>query len=272
MANFTAKDVQELRRETGAGMLDAKRALEESGGDREAAKRWLRVQGLAGAAKREGREALQGLVSIRQDGSVAALVEVRCETDFVAKSPELVSLGDAVAGHLLGVKGDSQEELTQAVLDVFEEQLNHLKTTLKENISLGTVARVEAGPGEVLGSYLHTQAGRGVNGVIVTLAGGTPELAHDVAVHIAFGKPKYLSRDEVPPEEVEAERETIVETAKREGKPEAAMIKIVEGRLNAWYQERCLLEQKFVRDESKTVNSLLGDARVTGFVQVVVGS
>ena len=134
--------------------------------------------------------------------------------------------------------------------------------TLKENIAVGRTVRFEAEEGAVLDSYLHVQNGRGVNGVLVELVGGSAELAHDVAVHIAFARPEYLRREDVPAEAVAAERETVAAIARNEGKPEAQLDKIVEGRLNGWFKERVLLEQPFARDDKKTITQLLGGAEV----------
>jgi elongation factor Ts len=264
VADFTAKDIQTLRQATGVGMLDAKRALEENGGDREAATQWLRVQGLAGAAKRDDREASQGAVAVVRQDAVAAIVELRCETDFVAKSPEFVSLADELAA-LVVAKGEG------AVAERTDE-VDRLRTTLKENISVGRVIRIETQPDEVLDTYLHVQAGRGVNGVVIVLRGGSQELAHDLSVHVAFAKPSYLRREDVPEAEVAAERATVEEISRNEGKPEAALPKIVEGRMNGWFKERCLLEQAYVRDEKQTVSDLLGSAELVRFAQVVIGS
>jgi elongation factor Ts len=264
VANFTAKDIQALRQVTGVGMLDAKRALEENDGDMEEATQWLRVQGLAGAAKREDRKATQGAIAVVRQGLVAAMVELRCETDFVAKAPEFVSLADELAA-LVVAKGED-------VVAERSDEVDRLRTTLKENISVGRVARLEAGADEILDTYLHQQAGRGVNGVIVLVRGGGPELAHDLAVHIAFAKPAYLRREDVPEADVAAERATVEEISRNEGKPEAALGKIVEGRMNGWFKERCLLEQPYVRDEKQSVASLLGSAEVVRFAQVVIGS
>jgi elongation factor Ts len=191
-------------------------------------------------------------------------VELRCETDFVAKAPDFVSLVDELAA-LVVAKGEE-------ALGERQDDIDRLRTSLQENISLGRVARIEAGEGEVLDTYLHQQAGRGVNGVIVLLRGGTPELAHDIAVHVAFAKPTYLSRDEVPEAEVAAERATVEEISRNEGKPEAALAKIVDGRMTGWFKERCLLEQPYVRDEKRSVADLLGSAEVVRFAQVVIGS
>ena len=263
MANFTAKDVQALRRATGAGMLDCKRALEETGGDIEKAKQWLREQGLAGAAKRSDREATQGAVALAVSGRNAAIVELRCETDFVAKAESFVNLTDELA-QLVAEQG------SQAVADRSDD-IDELKTTLKENISVGQIARFEMGADSVVGTYLHMQSGRGVNAVLVEMNGATEELAHDVAVHVAFARPSYLRREDVPQEEIDAERATVEKLSRNEGKPEAALPKIVDGRMNGWFKERCLLEQPYAKDEKRTIAELVGSAEIVRFAQVVVG-
>jgi len=260
---FSAKDVQKLRQLTGVGMLDAKRGLEENDGDMDKAVRWLREQGLASQAKRSDREASEGAVAIGRSGNVASIVQLRSETDFVAKSPEFVDLVSSLAD-LVAAKGE-------AAVDERSEDLERLKLTLKENISIGKVVRIEAPADGAVDSYLHLQAGRGVNAVLVAVSGGTAELAHDIAAHIAFARPAYISRDEVPGAEVAAERETVEKIARNEGKPEAALPKIVEGRLGGWYKERVLLDQAFVKDEKQTIAKLLGPTKVTEFAQVVVG-
>jgi elongation factor Ts len=264
MANFTAKDVQALRQKTGAGMLDAKKALEEADGDAEAAEKILRVKGLAGAAKREDREASQGAVAAVRNGDAAAVVELRCETDFVAKADDFVALADELAA-LVAAKGeDAVSEL--------DGELDRLRTTLKENISVGRVQRLVAESGQIVDTYVHLQAGRGVNAVAVVIEGGDEELAHNIAVHIAFTKPSYLTRDEVPAADVEAERSTMVEISRNEGKPEAALEKIVDGRMSGWFKDRVLLDQSYVRDEKQTITSMLGSARIVAFAQVIVGA
>jgi elongation factor Ts len=263
MADFTAKDVQALRRATGAGMLDSKRALEETGGDMEKAKQWLREQGLAGAAKRSDREATQGAVALAVSGRNASIVELRCETDFVAKAESFVNLTDDLA-QLVAEKGaDAVGDRADAIDD--------LKTTLKENISVGQVVRFDVGDDSVVGTYLHMQSGRGVNAVLVEMRGAGDELAHDIAVHVAFARPTYLRREDVPQDEIESERATVEKIARNEGKPEAALPKIIEGRMNGWFKERCLLEQPYAKDEKRTIADLVGSAEVVRFAQVVVG-
>jgi elongation factor Ts len=264
VADFTAKDVQRLRQLTGAGMLDCKKALEECGGDIDAAQKNLREKGLAGAAKREDREATEGAVTAVRSGDAAAVVELRCETDFVAKADEFVALTDELAALVASKGEDAVSELSGEV--------DRLRTTLKENISIGWVQRLVAQPGQVVDTYLHQQAGRGVNAVAVVLEGGTEEMAHDLAVHIAFTKPAYLSRDEVPEADIEAERATVEKISRNEGKPEAALEKIVDGRMTGWFKERVLLDQSYVKDEKQTIAGMLGSARIVAFAQVVIGA
>ncbi|HXR54674.1 MAG TPA: translation elongation factor Ts [Acidimicrobiales bacterium] len=263
MANFTAKDVQKLRQATGAGMLDAKRALEECAGEMEAATQWLREHGLAEKVKREDRDASQGAVAVVKDNDVAAIVELRCETDFVAKAAEFVAVADDLAA-LVAAKGE------QAVAERSED-VERLATTLKENVSVGRVYRLEAKEGEVVDTYLHQQSGRGVNAVAVVVKGGSPKLAHEVALTAAFSRPTYVRREEVPEDEVEAERQTLEALSRNEGKPEAALPKIIEGRMNGWFKERVLLEQPSAHDDKQTVAAMLGSADIVAFAQVVIG-
>jgi elongation factor Ts len=263
MAPITAHDVKRLRDATGAGMMDAKRALVENDGDFEAAGRWLREKGLGKAAERTGRENVQGAVAVAGAGRVAAMVELKSETDFVAMRQEFVRLAGELA-ELVAAKGE------QAVAER-QDELDGLKISLKENIDLGRVVRFEAGDDAVIGTYLHQQGGRGVNGVIVEVEGGGEELAREIAMHIAFGRPRYISRQEVPDVEIEAERATLEAQSRNEGKPEAALPKIVEGRLSGWYKERVLLEQGFVRDDKRSVKDVLGGAVVRRYAQIVIG-
>ncbi len=263
MPAFSAKDVQTLRQSTGVGMLDAKKALEENEGDFDKSVVWLREQGLASQAKRADREATEGAVAIGHAGNVASIVQLRSETDFVAKSDEFKTMVTELAD-LVAADGES-------ALDTRSADLEDMKTRLKENISIGKVVRIEAPTDGAVDSYLHLQAGRGVNAVVVAVSGGSGQLAHDVAAHIAFARPSYISRDEVPEADVAAERETVEKIARNEGKPEAALPKIIEGRLNGWYKERVLLDQAYIKDEKQTVAKFLGTASVTQFAQVVIG-
>ncbi len=260
---FTAKDVQTLRQATGAGMMDAKKALEANDGDFEASKQWLREQGLAASAKRDDRDNAQGAVAVVVDGQVGAMVELKCETDFVASS-EHFKLEAQELARLVAAKGPEAVAERQA-------RLEDLKITLKEKIEVGRVARVEGKPDDVVESYIHVQGGRGVNGVLVVMAGGTSELAHDVAVHVAFARPKYLSRDDVPAEVVAEERQTLEAITRNEGKPEQALPKIVEGRLQGFFKTVALLDQPYAKDDKQSVGQLIGGATITDFAQIEIG-
>jgi elongation factor Ts len=263
MSAISAQEVKRLRDATGAGFMDAKRALTENEGNFEASSDWLRQKGLASSGKRAGRQNAEGAIALVRSGDAAALVELKSETDFVAKSPDFVDMANQLA-QLVADKGED-------VLAERADAIDDLKVTLKENIELGRVVRIEAAAGNVLDTYLHMQNERGKNGVLVELSGGSQELAHDVAVHIAFARPQYLSRHDVPDAEVEPERKLIEAQAREQGKPEQAMAKIIEGRLTGWFKERCLLEQAFVKDEKQTVQKVLGDATVARFSQVEIG-
>ena len=263
MAEFGAKDVKALRDATGAGMMDAKRALEENDGDSEKAAKWLREQGITKSAGRADRENSQGAVAVASAANVAAFVELKCETDFTAKSPAFTELVQKLADAVLA---DGE-----GAIDKYKDEVDDLKLTTKENIEVGKVAHVDASDGHVLDTYLHRQDGRGVNAVIIELEGGSLELAHDIAVHAAFTKPRFVSREEVPEDAIAAEREALEAITRNEGKPEAALPKIIEGKLDGWFRESVLLEQKFVRDEKQTIKQLLGDAKIIRFAQVIIG-
>ena len=261
--SFTAQDVKALRDSTGAGMMDCKRALEETAGNIDDAKQVLREKGLAASAKRDDRDNNQGVVALTVVGNVAAMLQLKSETDFVAGSDQFKSEADALVA-LVAAKG------VDAVAER-NDQLEQLKITLKEKIELGTVVRIEAAAGNTIGHYEHIQGGRGVNGVLVELAGGTDDLAHDVAVHIAFARPTYLRRDDIPADVVRAERQTLETISRNEGKPEAALPKIVEGRLNGFFKDVCLLEQPYAKDDKISITQLIGSAEIVSFAQVLIG-
>jgi len=261
--SFTAQDVKALREATGAGMMDCKKALEETGGDIEAAKQLLREKGLAASAKRDDRDNNQGVVALKVDGNVGAIVQLKSETDFVAGSDQFKAEADELVELVLA---DSTEAVSKR-----DAELEELKITLKEKIELGDVVRLAAADGNTIGSYSHLQGGRGVNGVLVELTGDNAELAHDVAVHIAFARPKYLTRDDVPADVVEAERKTLETITINEGKPEQAVPKIVEGRLNGFFKDVCLLEQPYAKDDKQSVKQIIGDAEIISFSQVEIG-
>lgn len=261
--SFTAKDVQTLRQSTGAGMMDCKKALENNNGDIEEAKQWLREKGLAASAKRDDRDNNQGVVALVVANNVGAIVKLKSETDFVAGSDQFKGEAQALA-ELVAAKGEAAVAERTAILD-------DLKIVLKEKIELGEVVRIEAAPGNIIDSYQHIQGGRGVNAVLVELEGGSTELAHDIAVHIAFARPKYLSREDIPADVLEKEKATLEAISRNEGKPEASLPKIVEGRINGFYKDVCLVEQPYAKDDKQSVTQILGGAKIIRFAQVEIG-
>jgi elongation factor Ts len=279
VADVSAKDVAALRKVTGAGMMDCKKALEENDGDQEAAKDWLRTKGLAGASKRAGRTAEQGTVDVIFDDKVAALVELTCETDFVAKGADFVG---TVAALTRQVAEQGDAGLPQQAFEgsTVEEYVTQLSAKLGEKIELGRVVRYES-TDALLDGYKHIQNDRGTIGVLVELAGVDPadptarEIAHDLALHIASAAPRYVRREDVPDDAIEKERELLTELTRNEGKPENAIEKIVAGRIQGFYKDYVLLEQGFVRDPKVMVRALLdglgADAVVRRFTRVKVG-
>jgi elongation factor Ts len=281
MPDISAKDVAALRKVSGAGMMDCKRALEESEGDLEKAKTWLREKGLAAAGKRAGRAAQQGAVDVFFEGGVGAVVELTCETDFVAKGEGFKSTVATLAKQVAEQGEDiaSKPYAGDPSLTV-DDMVKGMAGTLGENIGLGRIARYEVAGGLVEG-YKHIQQERGTIGVLVEMTGVDPsdpkavEIGHDVALHIASAAPRWISRDDVPADVIDAERIVLENLTRNEGKPEQAIPKIVEGRIGGFYKENCLLEQGYVREPKVTVGSLLSglgaEARVTRFVRVKVG-
>jgi len=261
--SYTAKDVQSLRQTTGAGMMDCKKALEENSGDIEAAKQWLREKGLAASAKRDDRENAQGVVAIIVEATRASIIKLKCETDFVASSDGFKAAADALAQSVL--------EKGEAGLSDHSTKIDDLKITLKEKIEVGETIRFEAAAGNVLDFYNHIQGGRGVNGVLVEMSGATQEIAHDVAVHIAFARPRYLRREDVPADVVEKERATLEIVTRNEGKPEQAIAKVVEGRVNGFFKDICLLEQPYAKDDKLSIAQFIGSAQIVRFAQVEIG-
>ena len=279
MADISAKDVAALRKVTGAGMMDCKRALEESAGDMGAAKDWLRQKGLAGAAKREGRDANEGAIEVVVEGSTGAVVELNCETDFVAKGDVFRRALDGLT-RLVLAEGDADIAGTSYEGATVDDFVKGLAGTLGEKIELGRVVRYESADG-LLDGYKHVQNERGVVGVLVELGGVSAsdakaqEVAHDIALHIASAAPRYVSRDDVPADVVAKERDILEAQTRDEGKPEQALPKIVEGKLNGFFKTVALLEQPFVKDQKTTIKALvdgLGDsATVRRFARVKIG-
>jgi elongation factor Ts len=262
MPEFTAKDVKSLRDATGAGMMDAKKALTEADGDRDRAAQILREKGLSKVATLEDRENSQGSVAVARAGNTVALVELKSETDFSAKAADFVELTQRLADAVLADGEDA--------VNALQVEIDDIKIAKKENIELGTVGRFEASAGNGLDAYAHVQDGRGTNGVIIEIAGADDETTHEIALHCAFAKPDSLTRDEIDPSLVERAREGFEALTIKEGKPEQAIPKIVEGRLNSWYAERVLPEQGLFGDK-QTVQERLGEATIVRFVQAYIG-
>ena len=263
MPNYTAADVQRLRQETGLGMMDAKKALDATDGDFEAAKKMLREKGLIKTAERAGRANEQGTVAIARTETAGAIVELRCETDFVAKSPDFKAMAEKMA--------EAVAERGVDAVNEFKDEIDTLRITLKENIDVGRVVQFEPPDGSALFIYLHVQNERGVNAVMVELAGGDEAQAKEVAMHAAFTRPEWRVRDEVPEERIASEREILENLTRNEGKPEAAIPKIVEGRINGFLKDNVLVEQAYVKDNKLSIQQFLGDAQVTRFAQVEIG-
>jgi elongation factor Ts len=275
MANYTAADVKALRERSGAGMMDCKGALDEANGDLEKAYELLRLKGLKGVSKREGRTTSNGLIVARVSGGTGTLIELACETDFVAKAETFVSLADQVADAIVAAGATDVDSALAAahgsrtVADAITDQA----AILGEKVELRKVQTVTSG---AVDAYLH-RTSRDLPpqvGVLLAYEGSDADTAHDVAVHIAAFSPTYLSREDVPADIVAKEREIAEETARNEGKPEAALAKIVEGRVTGFFKENCLLDQDFAKDNKFSVAKILENAglKVTSFLRFRVGA
>ena len=275
MANYTAADVKALRERSGAGMMDCKKALEETDGDIEKAMEALRLKGLKGVTKREGRSTSEGLVVSRVNDGKGFLIELACETDFVAKGEKFISLAEKVADALVGSSAASAEDALKAPMgsSTVEEEITNEAAILGEKVELRTFAAVED---EQIDAYMH-RTSKDLPpqvGVLLAFSGGDAAVAHDVAVHIAAFSPLYLTREDVPEDLVAKERSIAEETARNEGKPEQALAKIVEGRVTGFFKESVLLEQAFAKDPKQSVGQVLDNAgvKVSSFVRVRVGA
>lgn len=274
MANYTAADVKALREKSGAGMMDCKGALDEANGDIEKALELLRLKGLKGVTKREGRTTSNGLVVARVAGGKGMLLELACETDFVAKAENFISLAEKVADAAAAAGADSIDAALAASVDgkTVSDLIIDAAAIMGEKVELRKLEIVSA---PAVDTYLH-RTSRDLPpqvGVLLGYEGTNAETAHDVAVHIAAFSPIYLTRDEVPADLVAKERSIAEETARNEGKPEAALPKIVEGRVNGFFKENVLLEQDFAKDNKFTIAKVLENSglKVTGFVRLRVG-
>jgi elongation factor Ts len=275
MANYTAADVKALRDKSGAGMMDCKNALDEADGNVEKAIEVLRLKGLKGVTKREGRSTSNGLVVARVQGGTGYLIELACETDFVAKADKFVALADSIADAIVAAGAETLEAALAAALNgsTVAAVINDEAAIIGEKVELRRVAVVKDA---AVDAYLH-RTSKDLPpqvGVLVAYSGADAETAHDVAVHIAAFSPSVLKREDVPAETVETERRIVAETARNEGKPEAALEKIVEGRVNGFFKENVLLEQDFAKDTKQSVAKVLENAGVTvsAFVRFRVGA
>ncbi|MEY4499713.1 MAG: hypothetical protein RL319_701 [Actinomycetota bacterium] len=275
MANYTAADVKALREKSGAGMMDCKGALDEANGDVNKALEVLRLKGLKGVAKREGRTTSNGLVVARVSGGTGYLIELACETDFVAKAEKFVALADSVAD---AIQAANAKDLTAALAanlggKSVEEVINDEAAIMGEKVELRRIAVVE---GDNVDAYMH-RTSKDLPpqvGVLLAYSGSDADTAHDVSVHIAAFSPTALSREDIDAEVVATERRIAEETARNEGKPEAALPKIIEGRVNGFFKENVLLEQDFAKDNKQSVGKVLETSGLSAkaFVRFRVGA
>ncbi len=272
---ITAQLVKELREKTGAGMMDCKKALQETDGNIDQAIDYLREKGIAKAAKKADRIAAEGSAFVEVEGNTAVLIEVNCETDFVTKNDQFKTLMQQLAKHILTQKPATVEEALQQPLngngESVEEYINSNIAKIGEKLSLRRFETFTKTDADVFGAYIHMGGSIGV----VTVLEGTNEeqIAKDIAMHIAAVNPKYLSRDAVSAEDIEKEREVLKTQALNEGKPANIVEKMVEGRLNKFFEEICLLEQSFVKDPDQKVKQIVKNhnATVKTFARYEVG-
>ena len=269
---ITANMVKELREATGAGMLDCKKALTETNGNMEEAITWLREKGISKAAKKQTRIAAEGLAKAKVEGNKAVIVEVNSETDFVAKNPEFTGLVDLIATAILSSNVKTVEEVMKLEVEgnTIENIIIDKTATIGEKLSFRRFELVEKEDNQVFGTYSH------MGGKIVTLAvleGTDEEVAKDVAMQIAAMRPLYLDKDSVPTERVEKEREILTEQAENEGLDANKLPMIVNGRLNKFYEEVCLFDQGFVKENKMKVSKYVEskNMKVLSFVRYEVG-
>ncbi|WP_193598796.1 translation elongation factor Ts [Microbacterium sp. YJN-G] len=275
MANFTIADIKALREQLGTGMVDTKKALEEADGDVEKATEILRLKGAKGNAKRADRSTSEGLVVARESDGAVTLIELACETDFVAKNERFIKLADKVADAVAAVGADSLEAALAAPAgdQTVEQVISDEAAIIGEKVELRRVRTVK---GDAVTVYLH-RTSKDLPpqiGVVVAYQGTDAETARSIAQHISFANPSYLSREDVPADEVEKEREIVTEISRNEGKPEAALPKIVEGRVTAYFKQVALLEQDYAKDNKLSVAQVAKDAgiTVTDFARFKVGA
>lgn len=269
MAQITAALVKELREITGAGMMDCKKALVECEGDKDKAIDYLREKGIAKAAKKAGRIASEGVVAAASDGNTACIVEINSETDFVAKNENFQTLVKKIAEHIVACKPADMDALNASQMDgkTVAEVMTEAVASIGEKLSLRRFEVYTTEDGQ-LATYIHMG---GKIGVIVELSGGDATLGKDVAMQIAAAKPQCIGRDDVDQEALAHEREVLRKQALEEGKPEKIVEKMVDGRINKYYKEVCLVEQEFVKDSDKTIKDILAGVEVRRFARFEMG-
>ena len=269
MAQITAALVKELREITGAGMMDCKKALVECEGDKDKAIDYLREKGIAKAAKKAGRIASEGVVAAASDGKTACIVEINSETDFVAKNENFLALVKKIAEHIVACKPADMDALNASQMDgkTVAEVMTEAVASIGEKLSLRRFEVYTTEDGQ-LATYIHMG---GKIGVIVELSGGDKTLGKDVAMQIAAAKPQCIGREDVDQEALAHEREVIRKQALEEGKPEKIVEKMVDGRINKYYKEVCLVEQEFVKDSDKTIKDILAGVEVRRFARFEMG-
>ena len=269
---ITAALVKELRDSTGAGMMDAKKALTETNGDMEAAVDWLRTKGLAKAAKKSGRTAAEGLVGTHVSNGLGVMVEVNSETDFVSKNAEFQEMVSNFTKAALKV--NNVDELVNSMIGdhTINEILTNKISTIGENMAIRRLSRLE---GDSVASYVHNSAadGMGKIGVLVSMQGDDNGIGKQIAMHIAAANPASLSEDDLDPSTIEREKQVLSEQARESGKPEAVIEKMIIGRMNKFFEEVTLLKQKFVINPDITVSQAAADAgvKILGFARLEVG-
>ena len=275
MADFSLADLKTLRERLGTGMVDSKNALVEAGGDLEKATEILRLKGAKSNAKRADRSTSEGLVAAKESGNTATLIELASETDFVAKNDKFVALADAVLDASVAAGATSVEEALAAPAagGTVADLISNEAAILGEKIELRRLAVVT---GDAFAIYLH-KTSKDLPpqvGVVVGYTGSDADTARSIAQHISFANPEFLAREDVPAEAVENERRIVEEISRGEGKPEAALPKIIEGRLGAYYKQVALLEQDYAKDNKQQVKKVLADAGMTvsGFARFKVGA
>ncbi|MGN6219165.1 MAG: translation elongation factor Ts [Microbacterium sp.] len=275
MANFTIADIKTLREQLGTGMVDTKKALEEADGDLEKAVEILRLKGAKGNAKRADRSTSEGLVAAKELNGKVTLIELNTETDFVAKNDRFIALAEKVLDAAAAAGAESAEAALAAPAgdQTVAELISDEAAIIGEKVELRRVVTLSGDKFEI---YLH-RTSKDLPpqvGVVLAYTGDDAETARSLAQHISFANPSYLSRDEVPEAEVEKEREIVTEISRNEGKPEAALPKIVEGRVNAFFKQVALLDQDYAKDNKQSVAQVAKDAglTLTGFARFKVGA